>query len=165
MSRVVPQVRAKRTTLKSAVVAVAVAALGLLTVVQAPSASAAEVSVGTQVIHVQKGTTTQKVYAYFKACKISQGSGYYRVRVRVNISSALALGGQYRLNIGSNLGSSTTANAAITGRFSQVSVVSRGKANSTIRFNSYIGKGSSSGYTVWPGTTLRSYTVGSLPTC
>lgn len=157
--------RAKRVSFRSALVGAVVTALGAMMVVQAPAASATEVSVGRHVLKVPYRNTTVTSNADFVACKISQGSGYYKVRVRVKISNTGVLVGTHRLNIGSNLGATTTAWKSITGISSTVSVVSNGKAKSTIRFTTFIGKGSSAGYSVYPGTTLRSFTVGSLPTC
>ncbi len=126
------------------------------------SAASNETHVGQQVITVGKTKTTTQFYA----CKISQGSGYYKVRVRAfhNNTIALANGG-YRLNIGSNLGSSTSASKYVNSRVPVTSVVSNGKAKSTIRFTTYLGYKSNSGYTVTSGTTLRSFTVGSIKTC
>lgn len=126
------------------------------------NAASNETYVGQQVITVGKTKTTTQFYV----CKISQGSGYYKVRVRAfhNNTIALANGG-YRLNIGSNLGSSTSASKYVNSRIPVTSIVSNGKAKSTVRFTTYLGYKTSSGYSVTSGTTLRSFTVGSIRTC
>jgi hypothetical protein len=146
---------------RSALVTALVAALCTVGLIQAPSASAAETYVGQQVIK-ENGKISS---AQFRACKVHQGSNLYKVRVRTNITSVINLGGKYRLNLGSNYGSSTTASKQISTMFATVSVLSNGKVPGTARFTTFIGKGTSAGYISWPGTTLRSFTVASIPHC
>ncbi len=141
-----------------------IASAGIVAIAQHSPANAAsnETNIGTQVITVGKTKTT----TVFNVCKISKGSGYYTIRVRAKHSSAVLLANAgYRLNIGSSHGSTTSANKYVSNRFATTTISNKGKIKSSATVSTFLGKGSSAGYTNTKGTTLRSFTAGSVKTC
>ena len=154
----------KRVTVSAFIIGALITSASIVGLAQQTSANAAsnETYVGQQVITINKTKVTGKFYA----CKISQGSGNYKVRIRATHNAgAILTQNNYRLNVGSNLGSTTSAYTYVNKYSPLTSVVSNGKAKSNITFSTYLGKGSSAGYTKTSGTTLRSFTVSSIRTC
>jgi D-serine deaminase-like pyridoxal phosphate-dependent protein len=151
-------------TLTAFVLGAFVASAGIVTLAQQAPASAAsnETNIGKQVVTVGKTKTTTT----FNVCKISQGGGYYKVRVRATHSSAVLLANNgYSVKVSSSQGSTVSNSKAISSRVATTSVSSKSKSKASTTFTAYVGKGSNSGYANTPGTTLRSFTVGSIRTC